>query len=174
MDLHMSFKPGCEQWRAASRYFTMVRKDIQRTHMARLEPREFLFMNDVLPPLRLRIWSSVEMTVEALQELIPWVRKVTGLVDQLSAEPTSGMNVRQFVRTAIWPPRLMGTIFMERLHDHDPYTLEAGPVVTVGVVNGDTVLLAGSAVSYVALAPHMYGLSVAQSGSFLIEHVRDN
>ena len=68
----------------------------------------------------------------------------------------------------------MGTIFMERLVAHDPFTLDEGPMVTAGVVNGDTILLAGSAVSYVALAPHVHGLSVAQSGSFLIEEVSEN
>jgi hypothetical protein len=173
MDLQLSFKPGREQSRAAARYFTSIRKELQHRHTGSLAPREFLFLNDVLPPMRMRVWSTLELTMEALQEIVPWVRRVTGLVDRLSAEPESGMNVEQFVRTAIWPPRVLGTIFMERLYNNDPFTLEADPVVTVGVVNGDTVLLAGSAVSYVALSPRMYGLCVAPTGSFLIEQVQE-
>jgi hypothetical protein len=173
MDMQLSFKPGREQSRSAARYFTLIRKDLQRTHTEYLAPREFLFLNDTMAPMRMRIWSSFELTMEALQEIIPWVRRVTGLVDQLSTEPDTGMNVQQFVRTATWPPRVVGTIFMERLITKDPFTLEEESVVTVGVVNGDTVLLAGSAVSYVALAPRMYGLSVAHAGSFLIEQLQN-
>ncbi len=174
MDVQLSFKAGMEQSRSAARYFTLIKKDLQRTHTASLQPREFLFLNDVLPPMRMRIWSSFEMTLGALQEIIPWMRRVTDLVHRLSAAPENGQNIQQFVRTAIWPPHVVGTIFMERVYTKDPFTLEEEPVVTAGVVNGNTVLLAGSSVSYVSLAPRIYGMSVAHSGSFLIEQVQES
>ncbi|MFZ1687071.1 MAG: hypothetical protein WAU70_06605 [Flavobacteriales bacterium] len=170
MALRYSFEPGAQQSLKACEYFNMLGNDLVETYASEVEARRYWLGQVGYAQQPVRVWSKKDTGSDRVLELLPWMRSLLGAMTAL-ADPHFNEDVLEVMRR--WMDIHLGedTMFIELPHRHQAFTDEEVLALTIGITGGETVLLSAPNVMFIKLEKDLFGLSVANAGSYLVERL---
>jgi len=169
MALHISYKPGKAQSEQAARYFQESVGTLLDNMMSGLEEHTYVVDGRSGPSLRLRTWSRSELQEGRLHELFD---RIVAVRSEVQALERGGIQQDQVHRTVFkWlEVSLHGEDLFVELTIVDPGSgAEERPALSLGLVQGRSVLVSSDRLLFSWLDQDIFGLAIADQGSYLFE-----
>lgn len=171
MPLHITFKPGRKQSHAAARYFHGAVESLVENTMDGLELRRYRISGPEGTALLLGIWSVDELGQATLHELFDWLSDVRHDLQTLREGPDQLPELA----TNWLTQRLGGVDLLVELTVEVPGATVDGQVeLSLGVVRGRSVMISTDTLLFTWLEQDIFGLSMADHGSYLLEVVESD
>jgi len=170
MALRITFEPGPKQSLEASRYFSDVSADILTAALPSVEPRHILYMQNGKAPLPMRIWATQMSDQQRLTGFMDWVRQVAKGMFALGHRSDIAATM-ELAQTWLQQRHTQGDLFVEMLDPAHAFTPDENNELSIGIVDGETVMLSARNVMFAKLSAGLFGLTVAGMGSWLIEQL---
>lgn len=146
--------------------------DLLSGFLPTVEPRRMLLLEDGHDPLPLRIWDAMPSMRNQLAAMIPWLRDTAEQTRMLGQHGKKDVKYAlELARTWMGLRHAEGAAFLEMLNPAHPFTDDECNELSVGILQGETVMLSARNVLFVKVSTGLYGLTVAGWGSFLFERI---
>jgi len=172
MALNVSFKPGMKQSLLAARYFNTTAEEAMDGLIASATPRQYLISVQDGTSLRVRIWSEIGLEEEQMGELLDWLRGVQGDIRTIQSGSTNAHDHASVVEKWVAERHGIADLFLEQLDPTTSSKADMEPDLSLGVLGGRTVMISTNTLMFSRLQEGVFGLSIAQRGSYLIEQLR--
>ncbi|MEO8068302.1 MAG: hypothetical protein ABI599_11470 [Flavobacteriales bacterium] len=170
MALRYDFQPGPKQSLDACSYFSLLGNEMVDSYVTNMEPRQYLMGQAGYATQPVRVWSRKHTGPGRMYELLPWIRTVMKETRKMTSGK-GGEDVVGTVHTWMDTQHAEDTLFIELPHPQDAFTPKEVLAHTIGIIGGETVLLSAHNLMSVKLEADLFGLALANVGSYLVERL---
>jgi hypothetical protein len=110
---------------------------------------------------------------EAKRDFLGWILKLGIAAEEVPLHNTT-LLVRSAVEQLLEPTPGEGTFLVEVLSTPEDLNTTHGPKLRVAVAGNSLKMLATDQLLYIELGPEIYGLAIANKGSYLIQGISDS
>lgn len=173
MALHVSYKPGKTQSEQAARYFQECVGMLLDTMMQGLEEHTYVVDGRTGPSLRLRTWSRSELQEVQLHALFDHIVALRSDVRSLEQGETQQDQVHRTVFSWLDAATGLEDIFVELTVVDPTRGEEERPDLSLGLIQGRSVMVSTDRLLFSWLEQDIFGLAIADHGSYLFEVQED-
>lgn len=172
MPYQLRFASGTEQAVHAGLYFHTVANDLVDDTLAHVRPNHYRVGPGTPPRSVLRFWSHGQPASENVLNIAAVAAALQREASALLRAKHREANVLDFFQRwlgLVWPEP---AFFLEKLKARDAFTQNERLDMSLAVLGGRLAMFSTGALMFVQQAPDLYGMAVAERGSYLVEVLR--
>lgn len=169
MELRITFEPGAMQSLQAASYFNGVIAHTVEPWLERWGARTYAMDTGEGAALRWRIWSEDDWSGEELSTLFVWLLILREDIERLQERMLEPEAVAGMVSNWLAMRHDGRGFFLEESVLDVEGHAQAEPRLTLGVLEGRTVMISTDELMFTGLSDGLFGLAVAGRGSYLVE-----
>lgn len=161
------FRPGHQQSLDATTYFQELAGELLHTYLPEMSPTQFLVDTEGVSSLPLRLWSAHAEPYAQVAERLDWIRSQLDYASRFRSGSVARADVERFGEGLFNEQSGTATFFIEVLDTAHPFTMDEANELSIAIVGGHVVMLSAMNVMYMEVEPGVFGLSIANHGSYL-------
>jgi hypothetical protein len=173
MALHVTYKPGKAQSEQAARYFQEAISALLDTMMQDMTEHTYRVDGRSGPSLKLRTWSREPLDDQQLHALFDRIVAVRSDVQRLEKGILTHGQVHHAISSWMEVAMEGEDLFVELTIVDPAEGTEEHPALSLGLVQGRSVLVSSDRLLFTWLDQDIFGLAIAGQGSYLFEVEED-
>jgi hypothetical protein len=172
MGTKVTFKPGWRQAADAADYFNGLAAELVRVIVGRTIPRLYLIAESGHRQLTVLLWVQ-DHSSHNLPDLVPLLRALNTDAIRLARAQVAESLVMDFIKAVMSLRVDDGQCFAEVFSSPRAFMSGRDPLLSIAVEGGRMTLVSAAKLLFVQQTDELFGMTIADHGSYLVEQMED-